>query len=122
RALLGRRPRPHHPTARRAPRRRGRRAAARLRRGRGPRLRPRVLRQRPRHVPECLVMMVLVTGGSGFIGRRLCDALLARGHTVMVVSRDPGGARGSWMSQEGAARARDRIFFRGWLPELDAYD
>lgn len=66
-------------------------------------------------------MMVLVTGGSGFVGRRLCDALLGRGHTVTVVSRDPGKARGAWMSQADM-RGKDRIFFRGWLPDLDAYD
>ncbi|GJM21876.1 MAG: epimerase [Planctomycetota bacterium] len=66
-------------------------------------------------------MMILVTGGSGFVGRRLCDALLSRNHTVTVVSRDPGRARGAWMSQADM-RGKDRIFFRGWLPELDAYD
>lgn len=66
-------------------------------------------------------MMVLVTGGSGFVGRRLCDALLARGHVVTVVSRDPAGARRRWQAQAGDG-PRDAIHFRGWLPELDAYD
>jgi len=32
-------------------------------------------------------MRVLVTGGTGFLGRRLCAALLAQGHAVAVVSR-----------------------------------
>jgi len=31
----------------------------------------------------------LVTGGTGFIGRRLVDKLVARGHEVHVLSRDP---------------------------------
>lgn len=66
-------------------------------------------------------MMVLVTGGSGFVGRRLCDALLAHGHDVTVVGRDPNGARTRWQAYAGD-RARDSIHFRGWLPELDAYD
>lgn len=35
----------------------------------------------PRHI--------LITGGTGFIGRPLCQALLARGDTVTVVSRQP---------------------------------
>ena len=34
-------------------------------------------------------MQVLVTGGSGFIGRALCTALLASGHAVTVLSRHP---------------------------------
>jgi len=32
---------------------------------------------------------VLVTGGSGFIGRRLCAALLAAGHEVTVLDKQP---------------------------------
>lgn len=38
-------------------------------------------------------MRVLVTGASGFIGSALCDALLARGDTVVGLSRDPQRAR-----------------------------
>lgn len=34
-------------------------------------------------------MQVLVTGGTGFIGRALCTALLADGHAVTVLSRHP---------------------------------
>ena len=37
-------------------------------------------------------MRVLVTGGSGFIGRTLCPALLAAGHEVCVSSRNPRAA------------------------------
>jgi uncharacterized protein len=38
---------------------------------------------------------VLVTGASGFIGSALCDALLARGDSVVGLSRDPQRARGT---------------------------
>lgn len=34
-------------------------------------------------------MKILVTGGSGFIGRRLTDSLRAAGHTVITTSRVP---------------------------------
>jgi uncharacterized protein (TIGR01777 family) len=56
---------------------------------------------------------VLVAGGTGFVGRRLCEALAARGDVVTVVSRDPSGAR---------KNALPGVSYRGWLPELDAYD
>lgn len=38
-------------------------------------------------------MDTLLTGGTGFIGRALCEALLARGDRVTVLSRDPAGVR-----------------------------
>jgi uncharacterized protein (TIGR01777 family) len=38
-------------------------------------------------------MRVLVTGASGFLGSRLCDALLAGGDEVVGLSRDPERAR-----------------------------
>ncbi len=58
-------------------------------------------------------MIILVAGGSGFIGRKLVDALVARGDQVTVVTRDPTGA---------TARGRKHVSYRGWLPDLDAYD
>jgi uncharacterized protein (TIGR01777 family) len=56
---------------------------------------------------------VLVAGGTGFVGRRLCETLAARGDVVTVVSRDPSGAR---------TRALPGVSYRGWLPALDGYD
>ena len=37
-------------------------------------------------------MNILVTGGTGFIGRHLCKALDERGHSVTALARDPDGA------------------------------
>jgi len=37
-------------------------------------------------------MKILVTGATGFIGSRLCEALREQGHTVVALSRDPAGA------------------------------
>ena len=39
-------------------------------------------------------MKVLITGGSGFVGQRLCKALVEAGHIPLVVSRTPDKARG----------------------------
>lgn len=38
-------------------------------------------------------MRILITGGSGFVGQRLCQRLAEAGHALMVVSRDPVAAR-----------------------------
>lgn len=40
-------------------------------------------------------MKVLVTGASGLIGSAVCDALLARGDSVVGLTRDPERARGT---------------------------
>ncbi|HEY5815174.1 MAG TPA: TIGR01777 family oxidoreductase [Solirubrobacterales bacterium] len=54
-------------------------------------------------------MRVLVTGASGFIGSTLCDALLARGDTVIGLSRDPQRARGTNPS----------VIWHAWEPTLE---
>jgi uncharacterized protein len=52
---------------------------------------------------------VLVTGASGFIGSALCDALLARGDSVIGLSRDPQRARGTNPS----------VVWHAWEPTLE---
>ncbi len=54
-------------------------------------------------------MKVLVTGASGFIGSALCDALLARGDTVVGLSRNPHRARGTNPS----------VIWHAWEPTLE---
>lgn len=54
-------------------------------------------------------MRVLVSGASGFIGSALCDALLARGDTVVGLSRNPQRARGTNPS----------VIWHAWEPTLE---
>jgi uncharacterized protein (TIGR01777 family) len=60
---------------------------------------------------------VLVTGASGFIGSALCDSLLARGDSVVGLTRDPGRARST----------NPTVVWHKWEPMLerptaDAFD
>ena len=54
-------------------------------------------------------MRILVTGASGFIGSALCDALLARGDSVVGLSRDPQRARSTNPS----------VVWHAWEPTLE---
>ena len=55
--------------------------------------------RRPRHEMPALAavlpgrLSILVTGGTGFIGTRLCECLAEAGHRVTVLTRDPRKAR-----------------------------
>ncbi len=53
------------------------------------------------------MLRVLVTGGTGFIGRKLVGALLARGYLVTVLTRDVEGSR---------AKVDRRARIAGWSP------
>ena len=46
-------------------------------------------------------MKVLVAGASGFVGRRLCPALVDAGHDVMAMTRDPDGYDGAGVAVRG---------------------
>lgn len=52
-------------------------------------------------------MRVVVTGGTGFIGKKLVGALLARGYLVTVLTRDVEGSKG---------RFDERARIAGWTP------
>jgi uncharacterized protein (TIGR01777 family) len=52
---------------------------------------------------------VLVTGASGLIGSALCDALLARGDSVVGLTRDPQRAR----------RTNPSVVWHSWEPMLE---
>ena len=47
-------------------------------------------------------MDILITGGTGFIGQRLCQRLLAAGHRVTVLTRSPGRAGQAGVQYIGA--------------------
>ena len=54
-------------------------------------------------------MRVLVTGASGLIGSRLCDAMLARGDEVVALSRNP----------ERASAGNPTVSWHAWNPERE---
>ena len=56
-------------------------------------------------------MRVLVTGGTGLVGRPACDALRAAGHAVTIVSREPGRVPARAIGWDGLRTA---------IPETDA--
>lgn len=60
---------------------------------------------------------VLLTGGTGFIGRSLTTALLARGDRVTVLSRDPSRTSGR-LPKGAIAVAYDPEHEGPWLDEL----
>ena len=53
---------------------------------------------------------VLITGGTGFVGRRLVEELLARGDRVTVLTRDAARARGHFP---------ERVRCAAWTPEKE---
>jgi uncharacterized protein (TIGR01777 family) len=55
-------------------------------------------------------MRVLVTGATGFIGRAVCGALLARGDEVTAFTRRP---------PENPAAGMERVLWKSWTPTRD---
>jgi uncharacterized protein (TIGR01777 family) len=54
-------------------------------------------------------MRIAVTGASGFIGTRLCDAARARGHAVITVGRSSGERRWDPMSGPAPLQGADAV-------------
>ncbi|MDQ3404600.1 MAG: NAD(P)H-binding protein [Actinomycetota bacterium] len=54
-------------------------------------------------------MKVLVAGSSGFVGRRLCPALEAAGHTVRAMTRHPEKYDGAGTAVRGDVRDADSL-------------
>jgi uncharacterized protein (TIGR01777 family) len=76
-------------------------------------------------------VQVLVTGGTGFLGRPIVAALVAAGHAVVTVTRDPAHAEGEvvgWDSIVAAVGASDAVVHLAgepiaagrWTPERKA--
>lgn len=61
-------------------------------------------------------MKIVVAGGSGFVGEPLCRQLLARGHEVVVLSRNPFNVNA------GRGRSWDAKMQGLWAHELDEAD
>lgn len=75
-------------------------------------------------------MRILITGGTGLIGRHLCAVLLAQGHTLTVLSRHPetvaakcgrGVQAMSSMDEWTSDRAFDAVINLAGEPIVDAY-
>ena len=64
-------------------------------------------------------MRVLISGGTGMIGTALAKSLLADGHQVQVLTRDPQAAR---LPEGAAALAWDGRTSAGWGDEINRAD
>lgn len=65
-------------------------------------------------------MKVLITGGSGLIGRALAESLGADGHTVAILSRTPERVRG--LPARVSAAAWDGVTAAGWQQHAESAD
>ena len=54
-------------------------------------------------------MKLLVAGSSGFVGRRLCLALVAAGHTVQAMTRHPETYSGAGQAVYGDVREQESL-------------
>lgn len=66
-------------------------------------------------------MHILITGGTGFIGRALIDTLLLDGHQISVLTRNPGRAEDELPSGVLAVKW-DGFSSKGWLYHLEEND
>jgi uncharacterized protein (TIGR01777 family) len=66
-------------------------------------------------------MRVLITGATGFIGRRVCELLAAEGHELVALSRDPAAAK-SKLSRLAAAHPWNPLAGKAPRPAFDGVD
>ncbi len=59
-------------------------------------------------------MHILITGGTGLIGRQLCKVLLAEGHELTVLSRNPDSVPAKCGANVHAMAGLDE-----WQPDQD---
>lgn len=52
---------------------------------------------------------VLLTGGTGFIGTKLCEYLLQQGHNITIFTRNPSALSERWGKKINAIRRLDQI-------------
>lgn len=67
-------------------------------------------------------MRIVVTGGTGFIGRALCARLLDLGHAVMVLTRDPAAAKRRLDPRITVVRRRGEEPTGEWTGALEGSD
>jgi len=70
-----------------------------------------------------LTAQVLVTGGSGFLGRHVIALLVERGYDVVALARSTDAARaveasGATAIAAEAARSSRRVIAISWFPEF----
>lgn len=72
-------------------------------------------RHSPGSIPqkEAFILKILVTGGTGFIGSHLCEALIQRGHHVTILVRPDDGP--GWVDALPLSRAMGDITDKGSL-------
>jgi uncharacterized protein len=76
---------------------------------------------------EVTRMRIVVTGGSGFLGRPLCERLVSLGHEVVSLTRGGAAADGRghvWRGEPGLRQVRWSATpdIEGWGPVLDGAD
>lgn len=67
-------------------------------------------------------MKILITGGTGFIGRHLANRLLAQGHAVIVLSRQAQVSAGCELHPQVRIVQWDGASAEGWGEQLDGAD